>query len=273
MNTLERWCIRVRHHPALEQASFWNGVRPLYNNVIRALAGRRGLERIVNGTDAIRIAPEWRGIQEVYEPSVWERFTSDARPGDVVVDVGAFVGLYTIALAKRVGPHGSVVAFEPDPTNFAWLQRHVVLNRVQHHVTLVRAAVADRAGEAGFLSRDNESHLGDVQKGGLRVPVTTLDEEFPTQRVDLLKVDVEGHEEQVLRGGMRLLSDAARGPRTIYVEVHPYAWKGVGTSSESFLQLLSICGFDVSTLNGQPVVVIDRYEEIVAQRRVGPSSA
>lgn len=272
MNPLERWCIRVRHHPALEQASFWNGVRPLYNTVIRSLARRRGLERLVNGTDALRIAPEWRGIQEVYEPSVWQRFTNDARAGDVVVDVGAFIGLYTIALAKRVGSRGAVIAFEPDPTNFAWLQRHVALNHVEPTVTLLCAAVADRAGEAGFLSRHNESHLGSVQDGGLTVPVTTLDEAFPRQRVDLLKVDVEGYEEQVLRGGIRLLSDAARGPRTMYIEVHPYAWQGVGSSSESLLRLLDTCGFSVSTLGGQPVRVIDQYGEIVAQRRLGPSS-
>lgn len=104
----------------------------------------------------------------------------------------------------------------------------------------------------------------------LRVRVTTLDDEFPTQRVDLIKVDVEGFEEKVLRGGTRLLKDPSRAPRALYIEVHPFAWKDVRTGSDSLLRLLRDCGYQVTTLEGQPVDFIDSYGEIVAEKPHSP---
>ena len=269
VNALERSCVRLRHHPVLENIPVWQIVRPVYNTFLNILTSRKGLERTINGTDSVRLHPRWRGISENCEPLVWKDLMSNIRRGDVVVDVGSFIGLYTIASAMRVGPNGSVTAFEPEPTNFKWLQRHVALNHVEDRVRLVRAAVGHRVGEGRFVvGRDLQSHMGDIQDGRFTVHVTTLDEEFPTQRVDLLKVDVEGFEERVLQGGARLLKDDSRCPRTVYIEVHPYAWKEVGTSSESLVWLLKECGYRASKLDGQPVDVIDCYGEVVAHKNL-----
>ena len=130
MNKIERFCVRMRHHPLIENSPAWNLIRPGYNLFMECLAGRSGLERNLNGTDPIRVAPCWRGLPEWYEPAVWRRFMAQVRQGDTVADVGAFLGVYAIAAAKRVGPRGSVVALEPDPANFKWLRRHVALNHV-----------------------------------------------------------------------------------------------------------------------------------------------
>lgn len=196
---------------------------------------------------------------------------SNVAEKDVVVDVGAFIGLYTIALAKRVGPEGSVVAFEPDPASFKWLQRHITLNRVQDRVRLIRAAVGDHAGKTSFVEgMDSQSHVTrETQANGQQVSITTLDEEFPAQRVNLLKVDVEGFEEKVLAGGIRLLKDSARCPFIIYIEVHPFAWKEVGTTSESLLKLLKECNYGVFNWAGQSVEKISSYGEIIAYKNSG----
>lgn len=191
---------------------------------------------------------------------------------DVIVDVGAFVGLYTIALAKRVGPQGVVVAFEPDPGNFAWLQRHVALNHVEGVVTLRNVAVGGAVETRRFSTgHDAVSHLDEARgaAAGVQVPVSTLDQEFPHRRLDLLKIDVEGAEELVLRGGVRLLQDPARAPRSIYIEVHPYAWGPLGTSDRSLLDFLAHCRYRVSTVEGHPVDRLDRYGEIVASKITG----
>src|SRR5207244_1654449 len=118
----------------------WMPVRPLYDSVVNAL-GRRGLERLMNGTDRIRLSPKFRNLGEIYEPDIWNQFMSSLSPGDVVADVGAHIGLYTIALAKRLAPNGSVIAFEPDEQNYNALAQHVRLNEVQAVVETVRAAV------------------------------------------------------------------------------------------------------------------------------------
>jgi hypothetical protein len=80
---------------------------------------------------------------------------------------------------------------------------------------------------------------------------------------------VEGYEELVLQGARGLLSDHLRRPRAIYIEVHPYAWSGPGTTSDSLLNLLQEHAYAVYFLTGEPVDKIDRYGEIIA---VGRSS-
>ena len=111
MHILERWCIALRHNPWLDEADrLWNWMRPRYDRMM-ALSGRNGLERTINGSDRVLILPRFRGVSETYEREVWRHLMAQVRPGDVAVDVGVFVGLYTIALAKLVGPSGGGVSF------------------------------------------------------------------------------------------------------------------------------------------------------------------
>ena len=85
------------------------------------------------------------------------------------------------------------------------------------------------------------------------------------ERIDILKIDVEGFEEMVLRGAQNLLCTAAFRPRTIFIEVHPYAWASLGSGSTALLRLLNQAGYRVETLEGLPVRSIERYGEIVAR--------
>ena len=151
MHIAERASIAIRHNPFLKRAGWlWDGVRPLYDQVI-AYVGRNGLERIINGTDRILIAPEVRDLPETYEPDVWRSLMEEVRPGDIVADVGTFIGLYAIALAKRVEGTGRVIAFEPEERSFSILREHVKLNGVEERVELIRAAVGAKNGDVNFI--------------------------------------------------------------------------------------------------------------------------
>ena len=146
MHTLERLCTTLRHSPGLKNVQWlWNRLRAPYTALLATLA-KNGLERVINGTDVIRLTPEYRAITENYEPDVWKHVMDEARVGDVAVDVGANIGLYAIALAKRVGDSGRVHAFEPDPTNFRALDRHCRLNQVTTRVVPHQLAVAGADG-------------------------------------------------------------------------------------------------------------------------------
>jgi hypothetical protein len=93
-----------------------------------------------------------------YEPYLTKLVMDLIRPGDVVVDVGAMIGYYTVIFARLVGADGTVYAFEPDPENFAILEENVSLNGYSH-VRLERAAVSDRAGTGRLYL--NTSNRGD----------------------------------------------------------------------------------------------------------------
>ncbi len=96
----------------------------------------------MNGTDPIRVSPKFRAIGETYEPQVWKHFMSSLNTGDVIADVGAHIGLYTVALARRLAPNGRVIAFEPHEQNFNALTYHVKMNGVRTVVETVRAGSA-----------------------------------------------------------------------------------------------------------------------------------
>src|SRR5262249_24939326 len=136
---VSRW---ARHLPLLESADWlWTPLRPAYERAI-AHFGRNGLERVINGSDSIFVSPRARGVSEKYEPDVWRALMAELRMGDTFVDVGAFVGLYTIAAGLRLRGSGRVVAFEPDEHNFSLLQEHVKLNLLEGKVELHQAAVS-----------------------------------------------------------------------------------------------------------------------------------
>ena len=131
-------------------------------------------------------------------------------PGGVVIEVGANIGSLTVGLAKHVGPRGQVLAFEPQNLVFQALCANVALNSLAN-VDCHWAALGAEAGMVTVPELDPEqvnnfaqlSLVGTQQ--GRRVPCYTLDDFASLPRVDLLKVDVQGMEAEVLRGGRRLI--------------------------------------------------------------------
>lgn len=268
MHVVERMAVAVRHSRWLERADWvWETVRPLYN-VCVSVGGRNGLVRVMNGTDRILVLPRCRGVKEEYEPEVWRSLISEFQPGDTFVDVGTYIGLYTIAAAQRVGPQGRVVALEPNPENYAVTEAHVKLNGLENRVELLQFAAGARDESVGFCLRGDVSHVAvdgdDAQHTARCVRLDTVLRDRP---VEILKIDVEGYEEMVLRGAENLLMASSGSPRVIYIEVHPYAWSSIGTTSDSLLEVLARCGYVAAGLDGESVARIERYGEIVARKR------
>lgn len=138
---------------------------------------------------------------------------SIVRPGDVAVDAGANIGLFTTSLARAVGEAGGVHAFEPNPETFQQLERNVRLNGLSN-VHLNRLALSDSSGSAMLRSPvANEPGLASLSGEGdpvAEVTVTTLDEYSTAADIEtiaFLKLDVEGAELDALRGAQGLVED------------------------------------------------------------------
>lgn len=150
-------------------------------------------------------------------------FRSVVRPGHTVLDIGANIGVHTVSLAKEVGRTGRVVAVEPLRSNFHMLCANLVLNELDQVDTL-RAAVGRTEGVAQ-VPRVGFSNPGNQGAFSLRDPVNddAVLEAVPMTTVDALdlsachfaKIDVEGMEEDVVRGGVATI---ARHQPMLYLE-------------------------------------------------------
>lgn len=150
---------------------------------------------------------------DVYEPYTTKVFLQHLRPGMVVVDVGANIGYYSVLAAATVGPTGKVYAFEPDPENFAILKKNIDTNTFLH-VEAFSAALSDRTGtDTLYLSPDNKGDHRLVaglkeDRVGITVNTLSLDDFVATHgltSVNVVKIDVQGAENLVMKGMSRLL--------------------------------------------------------------------
>src|SRR6266851_195424 len=181
--------------------------------VVRVVSGPgRGLRWIVGS------APHgaWLGTLEREKLT---RFVTHLRLGMTVWDIGANVGLYTLPGARAVGPSGRVVAFEPMPRNLDFLRRHLALNGL-HAVAVCEAAVSDAAGTLRMAEGDSPSEFHADPEGSWKIRAITLDEwlsESGSPPPDVVKIDVEGSDDAVLRGGAQSF---AKYRPSIYLALH-----------------------------------------------------
>jgi FkbM family methyltransferase len=167
--------------------------------------------------------------------------------GGTAIDVGANYGCYTLSLAKRCGPTGRVIAFEPGASVAAILERSVQANGFEQ-IRIVQAAVSDRSG-TGWLRHLHTSELGELAEPGSdegpgeSVDLVSLDDHLaasPVDRLDYLKIDAEGAELAVLRGAESSL--AAHSPLVMVELIHS------GRLNVGLCEALRQHGFDLYRL-------------------------
>jgi FkbM family methyltransferase len=155
------------------------------------------------------------------EPEVQRALAEHLRPGSTFVDVGAGIGFFTVLAGRRVGRDGRVVAFEPGPANAAAVRANAKLNGLGN-VRVVESAVSSAEGSAFLVDADAPTAaLTDrPAPGATAVPTTSLDTFLQAHRdvvPHVVKIDVEGHEDAVVRGMARTL--AVHRP-SVVVELH-----------------------------------------------------
>lgn len=181
-----------------------------------------GLPLEVYTSDAIGFSIVAGGV---FDPCVTETLHRLIDPGDIVVDVGANLGYMTSLAAARVGREGKVLAFEPHPRAYELLKRNVARWREDGSagvVELHRVALSDAAGQGTLVSGGSdefemavaslsaEDDTGaQTRSDAIAVPLARLDAVAGDQGIGLMKVDVEGHEGDVLRGAGGLLESGA----------------------------------------------------------------
>lgn len=243
---LQRVAARVGAAIGREQ-TLVRAARPAYEALLDLVTLGRGFKRTVNGTDAFYVNPRVRGLfPETYESEVWSFLRSRIRPGDVVLNVGAHVGLYALGAAMWSAPNGHVIALEPNPETRAILVGHVRRNRLSDRVEVLGAAAGAQEGEASFVveplagtsrigSQNPDSHAPATIVG---VRVTTIDAVCRERAIapQWIIMDIEGYEADALQGARATLDTPS--PPEIVVEFHPHLWKSAGWNRDAIESLL-----------------------------------
>jgi FkbM family methyltransferase len=181
-----------------------------------------------------------------YEPTQTRLFEELVKPADVVYDIGAHFGYYTLLSSKLVGDRGRIIAFEPSPGNLARLYRHIELNR-RSNVQVLELAVSDHEGTAHFETRTGSGvgHLAD--DGPLEVKLTTLDSLSQLPLPQVMKLDVEGAEVGVLNGAKSLFSKCKP---VIFLSLHGDDLK------KTCLEILSGHGYTFQQIEPMEIVAL-----------------
>jgi FkbM family methyltransferase len=181
-----------------------------------------------------------------YEPVLSRKVLNIINDGDVVFDVGSWIGYYTLLAARKAE---TVISIEPDNINYDRLKKNVQLNDFSN-VTALNLAVGDKRSESVLVKGlGSSTNKIDPQGFGEIVKIETLDniiDELKINEINVLIIDVEGYEYFALKGLIRSLSKKAI--KNIFCEVHPEYLRENGVNEENVIDLLSGSQYDTTIL-------------------------
>ena len=195
-------------------------------------------------------------LAEAYEPVLQAAILENLPSGGVFIDVGSNEGFYAVLAAKQVGAGGRVVAIEPQQRLIPVIERNVELNHFKN-VTVVNAALSDGQDATGMIwlspstiaggsSLRARYKISQPQAVALK-SMDTLFDECAVATADVVKIDVEGFEQEVIRGSTELLK--ARRIALLMVEYHEHILNAHGLRSQDSHDLICSFGYTCEHFN------------------------
>ena len=187
--------------------------------------------------------------KELFEATHVRLLKDLVSPGTTIVDVGAFIGFFSLQFARWVSGGGRVLALEPDPNSLSRLRHRLERTGLMNVVDCVQAAVAHESGERRLtlnIACPVDHKLGE---DGIPVATTSIDDLLAASGwppVSLIKIDVQGAEASVIAGARRTI--AAFHP-SLFVEVSDATLRAYGSSAEKLLSTLVDLGYTIHRLD------------------------
>ena len=214
---------------------------------------------LVGFSDDLQITASLLERQE-WEPAITKFCLSHVWLGMRVVEIGANIGYFSVLFSNLVGFGGRVQVFEPNPRTVDILRRNVRMNNIGHVCQVFPVALSDREGTAEFstfqhnqacstLSTIPEHLLAEwhEQPSSITVPTKRLDDIISAddRPVDFMKIDAEGAELLIWRGGDRFFRQNTHAHTTIVMEFNPPSLAGMGADPRALLELVRAHGFRI----------------------------
>lgn len=233
-------------------------LKKVYYTMLDWVTLGKGVSRTINGMK-IRFPVKWsRYYESDYEAENYTLLKTKIKPGMHIIDIGAHLGLFSVACSKLAGSKGMILSFEPTPETYSILKNTLRLNNCKN-VIPVQAAISNKEGKAifyvGNTSANNSNSLvknkAEKEITGSEVRLMTIDSAVLEHKMDpyLIKIDAEGAELDVLRGG----SNTFRQIKPLLIlGLHPLFVSNKGDRLEDIWKLLEGYGYTIS-LNGEKI--------------------
>jgi len=248
------------------------------NNIHLSHVNVQGHEMYLDPSDSLRLSTN--GVFEPYTTQVIKRNISS---GDIVIDIGANIGYFTLIMAKCIRENGKVFSFEPEPKNFELLKKNVEINNYSN-VILEKKAIGNKTGTTNLYLADKKNNV--FSSGMHRIFRSDLVSQIPDpisvniiklddylqdlkfiKKIRLIKIDVEGAEFDVLKGMNKILDENKE--IEIVMEFSSENLEDYGSNTPDVVDFLMNKGFKLSIINE----VEKRMEEITGIKEIIDSEA
>jgi FkbM family methyltransferase len=202
---------------------------------------------------------------QIYEPELFKLLANVLKRGDSFIDIGAHMGYVSMIASKLVGETGRVVAVEPEVCNFAHMRKHIALNNIVNILAIQAAVGAESRETQLYINSDNDGGHA-LWNAGLhpynqktreqnvirKVNMLCLDDiitQLGLDAVRAIKIDVEGAEMEVLKGGENSLID--HDIPLVICEINTFGLHQMGTSERELRHFMSEMGYRTYLMKGQ----------------------
>jgi FkbM family methyltransferase len=208
------------------------------------------------------------GIYEELETNIVKK---EIKPGDIILDIGANIGYYTLIFANLVGKNGKVFAFEPEPSNFELLQKNIHMNNYKN-IIFEQKAVGKVEKKIDLYLSEKRTGMHRIYKSkhtsdnSVPVDMINLDNYFmnnyKNQEINFIKIDIEGSEFGALQGLQNILKNENIKLLTEFI---PDSIREFGAYPEEFIKLLQSNNFSIYCTDDQnkKIIKMDGYDEII----------
>jgi len=229
-------------------------LKEILYKIVNLFTFGKGLQKLFNNQYKVRLPTRYINyFPENYEEENFKFLNQVCKPGAVIIDIGAHIGLFSVIASKITGAKGKVYAFEPSPTTYNILQNTIRLNIAGDTVETFQKAVSSTAGTTKFYISDDVvdnsnslvSYLEDRELKGIDITLTTVDDfvkEKKITQLNFIKIDVEGVELDTLRGAENTFKILR--PYCM-VGIHPAGIKAKGDKLEDIYNFIQQCRYKV----------------------------
>ena len=204
-------------------------------------------------------------LNGVYSEFETEIVKNEIKPNDVVIDIGAHIGYFTLLFTMLVGPKGKVFSFEPEPKNFELLKKNIEINNHQNIISECRV-VSDKNEKCilyTFTSSSGANRIYKPENNSEAKPIKSesisLDEYFKnssySKKIKFIKIDVEGAEFQALLGMKSIIQSNSK--LKLFIEFNPSFLKQMGTEPKDLLDFLTKNNFTLFLIDSEKHCLIE----------------